>query len=54
MVPTIAESALGSLYEAKAGIQLAIAWGYITLAAAEELVESLNCLGGRLFGLVKR
>jgi four helix bundle protein len=48
------ESALGSLYEAKAGIQLAIAWGYISEAAAAEAVESMNCLGGRLFGLCRR
>ncbi len=48
------ESALGSLYEAKAGIQLAIAWGYISQAAAEAVVESMNCLGGRVFGLVRR
>jgi len=48
------ESALGSLYEAKAGIQLAIAWGYISAVAAAEAMESLNCLGGRLFGLCRR
>jgi len=35
------ESALGSLYEAKAGIQLAIAWGYISQTAAVEVVESI-------------
>ena len=48
------ESALGSLYEAKAGIQLAIAWGYISQASAVEVVESMNCLGGRVYGLVRR
>jgi len=48
------ESALGSLYEAKAGIQLAIAWGYVSQAAAVGVIESMNCLGGRVFGLVRR
>lgn len=48
------ESALGSLYEAKAGIQLAIAWGYISEAASEQVLESMHCLGGRVFGLVRR
>ena len=47
------ESALGSLYEARAGILLAIAWGYITQAAAGEVLVSLNRLGGRLFGVLR-
>jgi len=48
------ESALGSLYEAQAGIRLAVAWGYFTRAAATELLESMNRLGGRVYGLVRR
>jgi len=49
-----AESALGSLYEARAGIQLAIAWGYFTRSLAEEALGSLNRLGGRIYGVVRR
>jgi four helix bundle protein len=48
------ESALGSLYEAQAGIRLAIAWGYFSPAAANEVLASMNRLGGRLYGLVRR
>ena len=49
-----AESALGSLYEARAGIQLAIAWGYFAEAVAAEALRSLNRLGGRIYGVVRR
>src|ERR1039457_3305098 len=48
------ESALGSLYEAQAGIRLAIAWGYFSQAAACEALASLNCLGGRVYGLIRK
>ena len=48
------ETALGSLYEAQAGVQLAVAWGYVTQAAANELLEAMNRLGGRVFGLLRR
>ena len=48
------ESALGSLYEAQAGIRLAIAWGYFSQGAAVEVLESMNSLGGRVYGLVRR
>jgi four helix bundle protein len=48
------ETALGSLYEAQAGIRLAVAWGYISQTATDELLASLHCLGGRLFGLVRK
>ncbi len=48
------ESALGSLYEAQAGIRLAIAWGYFSQAAANEALASMNCLGGRIYGLVRK
>ena len=47
------ETALGSLYEAQAGVQLAVAWGYVTQAAANELLEAMNRLGGRVFGLLR-
>ena len=48
------ESALGSLYEAQAGIRLAIAWGYFSQAAANEALGSMNRLGGRVYGLVRK
>jgi len=48
------ESALGSLYEARTGIELAIAWGYLSQAAAREALQSMHSLGGRLYGLVRR
>ena len=48
------ESALGSLYEAQAGIRLAIAWGYLSQAAANEALASMNRLGGRVYGLIRK
>ena len=48
------ETALGSLYEAQAGVRLAVAWGYIAQSAAEELLASMHRLGGRVYGLVRR
>ena len=47
------ETALGSLYEAQAGVQLAVAWGYVTQAVANELLQVMNRLGGRVFGLLR-
>ena len=48
------ESALGSLYEAQTGIRLAIAWGYFSRTAANEVLASLHRLGGRVFGVLRR
>jgi len=48
------ESALGSLYEAQAGIRLAVAWGHVSQATANEALASLHRLGGRVYGLVRR
>lgn len=48
------ETALGSLYEAHAGIRLAVAWGYLSQVGANELLASMHRLGGRLFGLVRK
>ncbi len=48
------ESALGSLYEAQAGVRLAVAWGYFSQAATNAVLESMNCLGGRVYGLVRK
>jgi len=47
------ETALGSLYEAQAGVQLAVAWGYVTQAVANELLQAMNRLGGRVFELLR-
>jgi len=48
------ESALGSLYEAQAGIRLAIAWGYFSQATANDVLASMHRLGGRVYGVVRR
>ena len=48
------ETARGSLNEAQAGIRVAVAWGYVSHASASPVVESMHCLGGRVYGLVKR
>ena len=48
------ETARGSLNEAQAGIRVAVAWGYVSDASASPVVESMHCLGGRVYGLVRR
>jgi four helix bundle protein len=48
------ETALGSLYEARAGLRVALAWGYISGESAAEVLECLNALGARVFGLARR
>jgi len=48
------ESARGSLYEAQAGIRVAIAWGYLSAPDAVPALEALDRLGGRVFGLTRR
>ena len=48
------ETALGSLYEAQAGMRLAVAWGYISQDAADEVLTSMDRLGGRVYGLVRK
>ena len=48
------ESARGSLYEARAALRVALAWGYVTPGGAREALESMNALGGRVFGLARR
>jgi four helix bundle protein len=48
------ETALGSLYEARAGLQLALAWGYFTQSAAENALASMRRLSARVYGLSKR
>ncbi len=48
------ESALGSLYEARAGVRVALAWGFVAADAAQAVLQSMELLGGRVFGLVRR
>jgi four helix bundle protein len=48
------ETALGSLYEARAGLRVAVAWGYISPENTQSVLESMNTLGGRVFGLARR
>jgi four helix bundle protein len=48
------ESARGSLYEAQAGIRIAIAWGYFDEPQAAAVFAALDDLAGRLYGLARR
>ncbi len=48
------QTARGSLNEAQAGIRVAVAWGYVSDAAASDVLQSLHTLGGRIYGLVRR
>ena len=48
------ETARGSLNEAQAGIRVAVAWGYVLHDSVCEVLESMHCLGGRVYGLVRR
>jgi four helix bundle protein len=48
------ETALGSLKEAQTALQVGIAWGHVSRPCTEEALRSLNSLGGRIYGLVRR
>ncbi len=48
------QSALGSLYEARAGLRLAAAWGYIPVNSCAEVLAGSDRLGARLYGLAGR
>jgi four helix bundle protein len=48
------ETARGSLYEAQAGIRIAIAWGYFTEQYAACALCAMDELGGRVYGLSQR
>jgi four helix bundle protein len=48
------ESALGSLYEARAGLRVAAAWGYISAAECAEVLAGSDRIGARLYGLARR
>ncbi len=36
------------------GFRLTIAWGYFSQVAANEVLASMNCLGGQIYGLVRK
>jgi four helix bundle protein len=48
------QSALGSLYEARAGLRVAAAWRYITPEASAEVLAANDQLGARLYTLAHR
>ena len=48
------QCAHGSLYEAQAAPQLAAAWGHIDGQRSARVVQALDALGARLFGLSRR
>ena len=48
------ETALGSLRETRTGVRIAVSWGYVAPAAVAVLLESLDALGGRVFGMARR
>jgi four helix bundle protein len=48
------ETARGSLYEARAALRVAIAWGYISADSAHAVLSSMDVLGGRVYGLARR
>ena len=43
-----------ALYEAQAGLRVAVAWGYLPVGAVDPVLEALDRLGGRLYGLARR
>ena len=48
------DSALGSLYEAVAGIRIAAAWGHISTESSSAALAALDRLGARLYGVARR
>ena len=44
------ELALGSLCEANARMRVVPAWGFVAADAAEAVLQSMELLGGRVFG----
>jgi four helix bundle protein len=48
------ESARGSLYEAQAGLRMAVAWGYLSAQECAPVLGAIERLGARVFGLSRR
>ena len=44
-------TALGSVYETRHGIRLAVAWGYVAAGDSAVALAAVDRLGGRVFGL---
>ena len=47
-------TALGSLYESQAALQVAAAWGYVEQQETSRVVAALEAFGVRLYGLSRR
>ena len=47
------ESARGSLYEAQAGLRVAVAWGYLSADDVALALGAIDHLAGRVFGLIR-
>ena len=48
------ETARGSLNEARTAIRVAVAWGHVPMSAIEDVLEAIDALGARVFGLARR
>jgi len=48
------ESARGSLYEAQAGIRIAVAWGYLSPADCALILQEMDRLAARVFEVMRR
>ncbi|MEO8182287.1 MAG: four helix bundle protein [Deltaproteobacteria bacterium] len=48
------ESARGSLYEAQAGLRMAVAWGYLSAQECAPVLGAIERLGAHVFGLSRR
>ena len=48
------ESARGSLYEAEAGLRVAVAWRYLSAEECAPLSAAIDRIGARLYGLIRR
>ncbi len=46
-------AAKGSLYEAQAGIQIAVAWGYLSHEQTSAALNAIDKLAGRVYGLAR-
>jgi four helix bundle protein len=48
------ETARGSLCEARAAFRVAVAWAYVSQDGAQGVLQSIDRLGARVFGLARR
>ncbi|HTM45524.1 MAG TPA: four helix bundle protein [Polyangiaceae bacterium] len=48
------ESARGSLYEAQAGVKIAAAWGYLSVEECAPLLQEMDRLAARVFGVMRK